>query len=384
MTDRSRFFKIIAIAVILKLFLFVFLLSNAPQGRFQNDSADYIESAGVISSQGTFARAGADGVLKFDLHRAPGYAFFLAVLHGAIGLPLNAVIFIQVLLGLLAAWITYKAAFCIDSRIAFLSTVIVLYDPPVSIYSLIILSELLFFFLLTCFMYAFVRYLKEKRIIQLVGSALFLVLATYVRPTSYYLGLVLGVFIVYAGIRLVTIKKAIMHALIFVCIVYGLFGLWENRNYKLTGTKTFASVIQTNPDGFGLQKSFSKLDPSIRQKTQPVVYYAKTFSKYFLSLMTRPGQFKYFRSTVLSAIGKVLAYPWMIFWMAGIIIGVSRIGGNIYYQFILLMIGYFIAASIGGAGFHVGERFRVPMVSFIAVLSAYGWSVIYAKKEKRV
>lgn len=383
MKDFKCFLKIVSAAVLIKIFLFIFLVFHAPQGRFQNDSADYLESAGILSSQGTFARAGADGALRYDLHRAPGYSFFLAILHNVLKLPINGVIFIQILLALLAAGVTYKAADCIEPKIAFLSAVIVLYDPPVSVFSLIILSEILFFFLLACFMLVFVWYLKERRIFQLIAAALLLVAATYVRPISYYLGAGLAVFILYAGIRAGSFKKAITYALVFLVVVYSLLGVWENRNYRLTGSRTFASVIQGNPKAFGLWGSFSKqLDPSVRQETQPVVYYAKTTSQCFLSLMTRPGPFKYFRSAVLSAVGKALAYPWMVFWMFGFVIGVFKTGRNIYYQFILLVIAYFIAASIGGAGSLVGERFRVPMVPFIAVLSAYGWSVVYVKKEK--
>jgi len=384
MKDSKCFFKIVAIAILIKIFLFVFLVLHAPQGRFQNDSADYIESAGILSAQGTFARAGADGALRYDLHRAPGYAFFLFILMGLMKLPLNAVVFIQILLALLAAGITYKAAAWIDPKIAFLSMVIVLYDPPVSIFSLIILSELLAFFLLACFMFFFVWYLREKRVYQVMAAALLLTLATYVRPTSYYLGAVLAVFILYANIRAGIFKKAIAHALVFLVVVYSLFSIWEFRNYRLTSSKVFASVIQTNPEAFGSHRKFFQEVGQKSNMAQAVSNYVKTSSKYFLSLMTRPGPFKYFRSTVLSAAGKALAYPWMVFWMLGFIIGVVKTGRNIYYQFILLVIAYFIAASIAGAGFHVGERFRVPMMPFIAVLSAYGWSVINAKKEKRV
>lgn len=385
MKDFKCFFWIVSAAILIKIFLFLFLMFHAPQGRFQNDSADYIESAGILSSQGTFARAGAGGALRYDLHRAPGYSFFLAILHNVIKLPFNAIIFIQILLALLAAGITYKAAVLIDSKIAFLGAVIVLYDPPIFIFSLIILSEILFFFLLACFMFIFVRYLKDKRIVQVIAAALLLVLATYVRPISYYLGAVLAVFVLYADIRAGSFKKAIVHALVFLITVYSLLGIWEYRNYKLTGSMTFASVIQGNPRAFGLRGSFSRQpDSSVKQETRPVVYYAKTASRCFLSLMTRPGQFKYFKSAILSAVGKALAYPWMVFWMLGFILGVVKAGRNIYYQFMSLVVVYFIAASIGGAGLLVGERFRVPMVPFIAVLSAYGWSVFNAKKEKRV
>ena len=380
--SAKRLFLIITSAVLIKLFLFAFFVCYVPQGKFLNDTPDYINAAEILSSQGTFALAGADGVLNYDLHRAPGYAFFLFILHGCLHLSFDTVIFIQILLTLLAAGIIYKAAVWIDPKIAFLSAVIVLFDPPVSIFSLIILSEVLFFFLLACFMLIFVKFLKEKRTYQVVISALALVLATYVRPTSYYLGIALAIFILYAGIRAGGFKKAILHASVFLVLVYSLLGIWESRNYRLTGVKTFASVIQTNPKKFGLWESFSNQVKYAPNKIEPAFCYLKSSLRCFLSLMTRPGPFKYFRSAILSAIGKVLAYPWMVFWVLGLIIGVAKTGSNIYYQFILLVIAYFIVTSIEGAGFLVGERFRVPMVPFIAVLSAYGWSVLNTKNAK--
>ncbi|MFA5005038.1 MAG: glycosyltransferase family 39 protein [Candidatus Omnitrophota bacterium] len=379
--NKRKLFGIVACAVLIKFFLFAFLVFHAPQNRFQNDSADYIESAGVISSQETFARLNADGSLRFDLHRPPGYSFFLAILRGAMKLPFNAVIFIQVLLTLLAAWITYKAAYLIDPAVAFLSAVIVLYDPPVSIYSLIILSETLFFLLLACFMFVFVRYLKDRRIYLVAAAALLLATATYTRAISYYLGMVVAVFIAYANLRLKTAGRAVTHVLVFLVVFYGLLGIWQSRNYRLTGVKTFASVIQGNPEAFGLCGNLSRSGGLENDGAKPVVYYSKIASRCLLSLLTRPGQFKYFKSSILSAVGKIFAYPWMIFWILGFIIGMIRVKGNIYYQFMLLVCAYFIAASIGGAGLLVGERFRVPMVPFIAVLSAYGWSLIYAKKR---
>jgi len=427
----KRPLAIITAAILIKLFLFALLLLHAPQSRFQNDSADYLDAAQVLSIQGTFARSNADGTLKYDLHRGPGYAFFIFILRGILQLPLNAVIIAQIILTLLAAGITYRAACLIDKNIAFLSAVIILFDPPVSIFSLIILSETLFFFLLACFMLTFVRFLKEKRTMQLFPAALLLVLATFVRPISYYLGVFLAGYILYANIRWANFRQGIAQGLVFLIVIYGLFGVWTARNYRLTGQKTFASVIQSNPEGFGLGAFIRQLKEQ-PNKAGLTFNYFKTSWRYFLSLMTRPGPFKYFRSVYFSAIGKVLAYPWMIFWLLGLVIGIWKINGNIYtcaaknlrsfrarlsarfsakpragkvgmdpgrsvcrymeprpegrgevlhYGFILLVILYFIAASVGGAGFHAGERFRVPMMPFIAVLSAYGWRVAYAGKR---
>lgn len=383
MKDTKRLFKIVAIAFLIKTFLFCFLVIYAPQSRFQNDSRDYIETAQVLSSQGAFAKIEPDGSLKTELFRTPGYPVFLAVLGGLMKLPFNGIIFIQILLTLLVALITYKAAVRIDPGIALLSTVIILYDPAISIFSLIILTETLFLFLISLFMLAFISYLKNNKFYLLILAALLLVAATYTRPISYYLAIPIAVFIIYANLRFKNIKKAILHALVFLVLVYSLFGVWESRNHKRTGTRMFSIAMQGAPQLSGLYKSFSRDKNSLPKGSQPVTYYAKTVLRSFLSLMTRPGPFKYFRSAAVSVIGRILAYPWVVFWLAGFIFGMVKAGRNIYYQFILLVAAYFISASIAGASFSAAERYRVPIMPFLAVISAYGWMQIcgYFKKK---
>jgi len=373
MKDAGYLFKIIAVAFLIKFFLFLFLIIHAPQSRFQNDSRDYLETAKILSSQGAFARADNDGSLKYELLRTPGYPLFLAILQGWMKLPINGVIFIQLLLTLFTALIVYKAAGRIDPKIALLSAIIILYDPSISIFSLIILTETLFLFLLALFMLVFVSYLKNNKIYLLVPAALLLVMATYTRPVSYYLGIAITVFIVYANLRLKNIKKAIAHALIFLVVVYSLFGIWESRNYRLTGQRTFSNVIHGVPSASGL----------ISQPARPVVYYINTASSSFLSLMARPGPFKYFRSSVISVIGRILAYPWLVLWFVGFIFGLVKARRNIYCQFILLVIAYFIFVTIGGVALSASERYRVPIMPFLAVISAYGWLEIsgYFKRK---
>ncbi|MDD5355569.1 MAG: hypothetical protein PHY56_03440, partial [Candidatus Omnitrophica bacterium] len=121
-------FCVIAGAILIKFFLFIFLTVNAPQGNLQNDSADYLETSRVLTSQAAFAKVNADGSLRYEFYRTPGYPVFLAFLTGLLKFSLNGVMLIQILLAILAAWFTYKAAFQIDKRIAFLAAVIVLYD----------------------------------------------------------------------------------------------------------------------------------------------------------------------------------------------------------------------------------------------------------------
>ncbi|MDD2679593.1 MAG: glycosyltransferase family 39 protein [Candidatus Omnitrophica bacterium] len=383
---NTKYFSVIAVAILIKILLFAFLVMYAPQSRFQSDSRDYLETAQVLSSRGAFAKADSDGSLRYELFRTPGYPVFLAFLQGLMKVPLNGVILFQVFLAILAAWITYKAALQIDYRIAFLSAVIVLYDPPISIFSLIILSETLFLFLTALFMLSFVLYLRNNKTGPVILSALMLAAATYVRPITYYLGAAVAIFIIYARIR-VNFKRAFIHALIFLVIVYGLLGAWQVRNYKQAGQKTFCSVIQGNCAYMGLAGSYARFKDSIAKGMGPAHYYASATSRCFLSLMTRPGPFKYFKSAALSVAGRVLAYPWLVFWIIGFIAGIMQARRNIYYQFMFFIILYFIFTSIGGAGWIVGERFRIPMVPFIAVTSAAGWVALagyWARRKEKV
>ena len=89
--------------------------------------------------------------------------------------------------------------------------------------------------------------------------------------------------------------------------------------------------------------------------------------------MTRPGSLKYFGSPVLTAAGKVLAYPFMVFWMVGFIAGVIKIGRNTYYQFLLLIIVCFLLGSVAVVTSIMTDRFKIYVVPCIAMMAAYGW-----------
>lgn len=370
--ENKRTLWLIAGAVLIKLFFFSFIVLHAPESRFQNDSHEYLDTSQGLSTRGAFARITGNGALEYDYYRTPGYPIFLAFLMGALKFSVNGVLLVQIFLAVLTAWVTYQATLQIEPKIAFLSAMIVLYDPPVSIFSLQILAEALFLFMMALFMLSFVSYLKNRRLSMIALSALLLAAATYVRPTSYYLGWGIAIFIIYANIR-GNLKKAVIHTLVFLVIVYSLLGLWQERNYKRFGQRYFCNVVMNGYKYFGLYKSYPRnIDKDAKSMT-PVAYYSKVTTRSFLNLMARPGPFKYFKSQILSAVGNALAYPWMVFWIIGLIAGIVKMRQNIYYQFALFVTLYFIAASVGGVSVLAGERFRVPMVPFIAIISASGW-----------
>ena len=177
---KSRiFFIVVAAALIIKLSIFVFVAIHAPEGKLLVDSYEYLRLSGILASKGSFV---AENGASFEIFRTPGYPAFLAIFHGLMKIPLDGIVFIQIMMTLLAAFIVYKTAMMIEPKIAFLSAVIILFDPPITIYSLTILSEALFLPLISLFMFFFVAYLKGKRTDHLVLSAIFLAVSAYVRP----------------------------------------------------------------------------------------------------------------------------------------------------------------------------------------------------------
>ncbi|MFA5255534.1 MAG: glycosyltransferase family 39 protein [Candidatus Omnitrophota bacterium] len=377
---RNRlFFSVLVIAVMIKLSLFAFTATTIPQSKIQPDSDSYIKTAAMLASKGLFASQDGEGVLKYESFRTPGYPVFLATLNGIMKIPFNGIILIQIAMTILTAFIVYRTALEIDHKIALLSAVIILLDPPITIFSMMILTETLFLFLTALFMLFFTLYLKRRRIVFIALSALTLAFAVYVRPIGYYLGFAIALFMIYVN-RKKGLRKASYHAFIFVLIVYSLIGAWQVRNYIRCDNIAFSSLERSNFAGIGLLKSYARNNDPYTKGLNPPAYYANVSFRCLMSLMTRPGNLKYFRSDLLTIVGKILAYPWMVFWITGFIWGAAKIRQNVYYQFIFFAALYFIIISICGAMWTVGERFRVPIMPFIAIISAYGWSSLRALK----
>lgn len=370
---QSRYvLAIIILAIIIKLSLFAFAAIHAPQGKILPDSPTYLRLADTLVSRGAFAEQGEGGVLAFETFRTPGYPLFLAIFHGFMKISLDGIVLIQTAMTLLAAFITYKTALIIEPRIAFLSAAIILLDPPITIFSLTILSESLFLLLISVFMLSFVLYLKSKKIRYLVLSALFLAAAAYVRPVAYYLGFALPFFILYAKGR-ENLWKSLQHALIFIAIVYSIIGLWQVRNYIKCNDISFCGSDRYNLSSVGLFKSYARNTDPYTKGMAPLPYYINVSFRSLMSLMTRPGNFKYFLCEPLTIGGLIIGYPWMVFWLSGFIIGALRSRRSIYIQFMLFIALYFIVASVGGQMWIMGTKLRVAMMPFISIISAYGW-----------
>jgi len=373
MLKPKTLFLIIFFALAIKIFLLAFTAVNAPQSMFQNDSYDYLQTAETLASRGIFAIQNQDGSYRYEIYRTPGYPLFLAFFHDLLKIPLWGILLLQVILTLLTAFIVYRTALIIDQRIAFLSAVIILFDFPVTFFSLVILAETLFLFFTSLFLYGFVMYLKNGKIGLLISLAIILAAATYIRPISYYLGIAAAALIIYANTGK-KIKRAVIHTLVFLVVLYSAIGAWHYRNYLHFKQPVFSSVASSDFSRFSIFGSYARNKQAQENKELPVVYYIRSGAQCLMFLMTSPGTLKDLDSPALRVAGKISGYFWVALWMLGFITGLMKIKYNIYYKSILLFIIYFAAISVAGVTFLVEERFRVPMMPFIAIISAYGWA----------
>ena len=381
---RNNYFIIVLLAaLVIKLALFSYAEVYAPEAKFQHDTKLYLKLSQNLVTHRIFSRMGQDGEYMggnyfYEVFRTPGFPFFLGVLHGLARIPLSGIILIQIFLTILVALITYKTAIKIDPRLGYLSAVIILLDPSITIFSLMLLSETLFLLFISLFMYMFTLYLKEKRSKFIVFAAFFLVLATYVRPISYLLGIGMSIFMIYFIFRIGP-KRLIMHALVFLITIYSLLGIWQVRNKQLEGINTFSTISQFS----SIYKENERDEDKFIESLPPSLYHLNAASRCIMSLMARPGTLKAFKSETLKRIEKIVAYPWIVFWLVGFIVGVSRIERSYYLQFLAFVVLYFICASVGGILYGVSSRMRVPMMPFIAIISSCGWLRIRSSLKTR-
>jgi hypothetical protein len=372
-------FGLVTAAIFLKIFLFVFITLNAPSAKFEPDSYEYLRTTSMLKEKGVFAYQDASGTVQSEVWRTPGYPLFIAGLHNGMGLPLDGVVFVQVLLTILAAWIVFKTALLIDEKTAFLSGLIVLFDPTISVISLRIMSEALYLFLLALFFLYFTQYLKSPKMKPLLLAALILVIATYVRPVSYYVGLMASFFIICSnapGNR----KAAVFHALVFLGVVYALLILWHIRNYMCCGETSFTTVVSANFNEKGLfDKHFVVKEASIAGWLAAAGRFLFTGVYSIFKILLRPVSFRYFGSEFLRYAGCILSYPWTIFWFGGFLAGLSQLRSNIYFRFFLLIILYFSIIPVLNLGTVQEARYRIPIMPCFAIMAASGWAFLWPR-----
>lgn len=213
--------KILLILTLLGLGLFL-LLQLSVKPTISDDSPGYIQCAMDIS-HGNFKVC--------DPARTPGYSFMIFLTDTVFGgLNYQLTVFLQALMVLGTAYFVYRLSQLIfnNQKVAYLSFFLTVTNPLFLFYSNNLLTEVPFLFFLTGFVYYFIQYLYQQRNRYLVLLALFLGIATLVRPLpQYFLFLVILVlFVMHYKTLGQLLKKGLIVAAIFTLLV----GPWIWKN----------------------------------------------------------------------------------------------------------------------------------------------------------
>ncbi len=207
------------------------------------DSAGYVRLAEELLATGQFAQHG-----RPEVERTPGYVCIL--IPGVLADRIDTVtIALQCAIASLTVFLTYHLALVVFERpSAALAGAIACACEPLSVlYTGKLLSETTFTCAVAAVLLMFARYLRRGGWSDLLGSAVALAAAIYVRPIALYLPGVLGVMIVVGRWRQCTSRLRLLgQAAAFAGLTAGLSGAWIARNYISAGYGRFSAMGDVN------------------------------------------------------------------------------------------------------------------------------------------
>jgi hypothetical protein len=110
-----------------------------------------------------------------------------------------------------------------------------------------LLTETLFTFLITTFVYTLIKYLEQRLLRDLIASGFILAAAIFVRPIAYFLPVYLVMaLLIYNLLERRLKKEIIVRAGVFLCCSMIPVGLWQVRNYVSAGYPSFSAISTIN------------------------------------------------------------------------------------------------------------------------------------------
>lgn len=238
--ELTVFGLLVLVSVLRALFAVVVWSRNGPAGFLSPDSLSYIELSRSLW-HGTF---GANG--HPELLRTPGYPLLLmpSVAFSRFWIP---ALVENIALAALSAWLIWKITGLFTSRTTarLLAVGIYCIEPVGFLYSMKILSDTLFVTQLLLFVWLFLRYTKYVNYKNLALASISLGLATYTRPVSIYLAIILIPFLLYFP-RDLRLSKRVVAACLFPFFFVLTLAPWVGRNSIAVGYASFSSSSDYN------------------------------------------------------------------------------------------------------------------------------------------
>jgi len=197
------------------------------------DQAMYIQLAKNFSNS---------GFLGMTTERVPGYPFFVSIIYSLFGESAWNIVFIQSILDSITCIIIALIAKLLFNKGFWIAGALSAINLNMIILSAALLTDTLFLFLFVLFLFSLIKYLQGVHVKWLSLLALFISLATLVRPSSYYLlPLVLFGLIGWRLWHKDNILKIGKLFIIYIVIIGVFLGGIHQRNYQQYGSKALVS-----------------------------------------------------------------------------------------------------------------------------------------------
>lgn len=219
------------------------LVYAGPPALHTGDTGTYARPARELLTHGRFAVNGVP-----ELERTPGYPILL--IPGILVGHLEVVTaLLQVVMSCALVYLVYRLSRLVfeDERAALFGAALYAVEPLSILYSVKLMSETPFTFLLTLFLIALVAYLKKRSLRVIALAALLLAACAYVRPISYYLPVYLTIVLVILTLTMAAMRRTkYVDILVFALVSMGTLAAWQVRNYSAAGYRGFSAISDVN------------------------------------------------------------------------------------------------------------------------------------------
>jgi len=232
----KRIFLVFFIALIIRACYALFFVDVSTLAT--EDQALYINLGENMARTGEFLRTVGDGYREeWVTSRVPGYPKFLALVYKLFGENNMAVIWFQIIIDSITCVVIGLIAESIVTRAFLYAGLVSALNLNMIILSGMVLTDTLFLFLFSLFILSVFYYLKSPTKIQLFLAVFFLSIASLVRSVSYFIIILLLMFLIFDFVRnKVRLKKAIHTIIIYLIPVTIVLGPIHYRNYEKYNT----------------------------------------------------------------------------------------------------------------------------------------------------
>jgi 4-amino-4-deoxy-L-arabinose transferase-like glycosyltransferase len=420
--DRRILVLIIAAATLLRLTLFLAVVGH-PDRFFTVDAHGYVALGSDLFRNYSVQEG---RLFELGLLRTPGYPSFIALLYAVSGQSPAAVIVAQTVLGVATVWLTYRLTLALlGPTPALWSAGALAVDPITIVLTNELQPEAVYTFLLVGGALLWRRAVDEASSLSSGGAGMIFGVAALFRHIGLYLPVVLIPIGWFLATGRWTRRLAVSLALL---IAFGVpVAAWIARNASVTGVAIFSSGEGYNflylraagalaeEEGLTLLEAEQRLRVEVAERIRPrmnpaeVSVVERSFgmevlfdhprgalisaAKGILLMMSGPG-----RAELLQQLGdddatqvdgvvettlvvvQILVYGLILL---GAVVGVVVLLRRRMSRELIFLGGFILYFVLISAGPEAYSRFRVPIMTFIAVLSGCGWSMVASRRVER-